>query len=402
MPVTFDQYSKCSFRCMYCFAFNQKAVGLSKDNYLDHSIRSVNPEKVIKIFEDAKAAAQGKAEHKGQFSQYIGQRRAIQWGGLADPFDPLEKRLGVGLEILRYLRAEKYPVSFSTKATWWLHDPRYRELFDGANHFHVKVSIITVDQAKARAIEVGVPSPQERLDGIRELASLGLAGVTLRFRPFIIGISNPRHLELIDLAADAGADSVSTEFFCMEQRAVLARAMYERISREAGVNLVEFYRKHSVGQGYLRLNRAIKVPFWMAMRAKAHERGMRFHVSDNHGKDFNDGGSCCGCPESFSWARGQFTNAIMMAKKNGLVTWQQVAKNFEGDFDFLWRKADGFNTNSAEARAKFHSFSMADYLRWLWNNTKSNRGVYHAYAEVLEPAGTDAEGNTIFRYRGTK
>ena len=48
---------------------------------------------------------------------------------------------------------------------------------------------------------------------------------TLRLRPFIIGYSNeimmsgrPAYIDLIEASADAGAMSISTEFFCLENR----------------------------------------------------------------------------------------------------------------------------------------------------------------------------------------
>ena len=52
MPMTFDTYSQCSYRCLYCFAFYQKSH--SMNDYLDvKNIRSVDPQKVIRLFERA-------------------------------------------------------------------------------------------------------------------------------------------------------------------------------------------------------------------------------------------------------------------------------------------------------------------------------------------------------------
>lgn len=401
LPVTFDQYGRCSFRCMYCFAFFQKSIGLAKDNYLAGGApTAVNPASVIRTFEEAKGDPAA-VKKSNQFAPYLAAGRAIQWGGMADPFDPYEKAKGVGLEVLRYLRKENRCVSFSTKAVWWLADKRYVSLFEGARNFHVKISIITDDEDKAKAIELGVPTVRERILAMRRLKELGVGGITLRFRPFIVGISTPGHVRLIERAAEAGADSVSTEFFCLERRSATAAAFIERMSRVAGYDISQAYIQHSGASGYLRLNRKIKLPFWFEMQKAAHEHGMRFHVSDAHGKDFNDHGSCCGCPDWFPHSRAQFTEAIVRAKANGTVRWSEFAADAQRYFGgFLWRTAVGFNTGSAEHRAARYEWTMYDWLHQLWNDTKSQKGVVNGYAGVLQPQAVDENGDIIYRYIG--
>ena len=188
MPMSMDTYSRCSYNCLYCFSFFQKSH--TTKGYLTGQPRSVNPEKVIALFENAavnNTAAANKTDV--QFFKYIQDRRIMQWGGLADEFDEYERRNGVTLELLRYFDKIDYPLSFSTKAAWWTEDSRYMELFARHTHnWHVKISIITADPEKARKIERGVPSPQERLAVIKRLADIGIH-VTLRLRPFIIGCS---------------------------------------------------------------------------------------------------------------------------------------------------------------------------------------------------------------------
>ena len=206
MPMSMDTYSRCSYNCLYCFSFFQKSH--TTKGYLTGQPRSVNPEKVIALFENAavnNTAAANKTDV--QFFKYIQDRRIMQWGGLADEFDEYERRNGVTLELLRYFDKIDYPLSFSTKAAWWTEDSRYMELFARHTHnWHVKISIITADPEKARKIERGVPSPQERLAAIKRLADIGIH-VTLRLRPFIIGCSED-YPALIRAAKEAGADIV--------------------------------------------------------------------------------------------------------------------------------------------------------------------------------------------------
>jgi len=53
MPMTFDTYSKCSYNCLYCFSFFQKSHTVK--GYITGQVRSVNPERVEKLFSAALA-----------------------------------------------------------------------------------------------------------------------------------------------------------------------------------------------------------------------------------------------------------------------------------------------------------------------------------------------------------
>ena len=105
MPMTFDTYSKCAYNCLYCFAFFQKSHTLkgynSRKNAGQIEIRSVDPKKVIDLFEKAFAHDENASDVQKQFFPYIQARKIMQWGGLADEFDEWERRYGVTLQLLR-------------------------------------------------------------------------------------------------------------------------------------------------------------------------------------------------------------------------------------------------------------------------------------------------------------
>lgn len=390
LPLTFDTYSNCSFGCVYCFSQYQRGIGAASEDYYAKRVKAVNPEKIKKIFSGE--------DENSQFYKYIKDRRPIQYGGLSDQFDGFERKYGVTYEILKYLREINYPICFSTKSAWVFHDPKYRELFEGADNWNMKFSIITLDPDDAAKIEVGVPSPQERLDAMREYNKLSKGGTTLRLRPFIVGVSDKTYIDLIKAAKDAGATAVTTEFFCLEMRSVkTAREHYQVISDCAGFDIVEFYRKYSNGSGYLRLNRKVKEKYIHKMRDLCHELGMRFYVSDAHFKECSDNCCCCALPPEWDYSRGHFAAALQIAKKSGEVRWSDI----EGDMYFLdmeYRKAQGFNVNSSENRAKFADMTMKEYLRYLWNSPKRGQSPYKIFERVLKPNGVDENGDIIYEY----
>ena len=304
---------------------------------------------------------------------------------------------------MRFFREIDYPLSFSTKATWWLDDPRYTELFKDNPKWNVKFSIITLEAHKAKIIEGGVDSPQKRLDAIEKFANLNAGGATLRLRPFIIGISTPSYLDLIKEAHNRGATAVSTEFFCIEQRSNLLKEKMHYFNELAGFDLMEFYKKYSNQRGYLRLNRNVKRPFVTNMKNLCDELGLRFYVSDSHFKEMSCNGSCCGLPEGWNYSKGQWTEALLLAKKNGKVHYSEVSEEINRLFGgFLWKSACGFNCGSSELRAKYDGMTMAQYMRYLWNSPKEGQSPYKLFEGVLKPNGTDENGDFIYYYQKEK
>ena len=392
MPMTFDTYSNCSFGCMYCFSQFQRGIGKGKEGYLAKEVSHVNVKHIKQMFTDPD-------RYGGQFAEYIKQRRVMQWGGLSDEFDGYERKYGKTLELLKFFKDINYPLCFSTKSAWWTKDARYMDLVKGQKNWNFKFSIITLDEDKARIIERGVPSPIERLNAIERIANADAGGATLRLRPFIIGVSTPTYLDLIREAANRGASALSTEFFCVEQRSPTLKEFMPTLSELCGFDVMAFYKRYSVAQGYLRLNRKVKAPFIHNMEALCKEVGMRFYVSDAHFKELCCNGSCCGLPPDWNYSRGQFCEALQIAKEKGSVRYSDIAKDIEvlhSGYEF--RKANGFNCNSSEKRAQFYGMSMADYMRWLWNNPQSGQSPYKLFEGVLLPSGKDEAGNLIYIY----
>lgn len=402
--MTFDTYNKCSFNCLYCFSYYQKShnigEGGTRVGQFDYQRKSpllhVDVEKIKKLFH-FESTGDG---HK-QFFPYIRQRIPMQWGGMADQFDENERKRGVTLEILRCLRALNYPLSFSTKAVWWLKDERYLKQFRGADNWNCKFSIINLDAGLARRMERGCPSPQDRIEAIRIYSRLNRGGATLRLRPFIIGLSdrNKEHLELIKQARAAGADAVSTEFFCLEARAdERLRARYSAMSDILGFDVFDFYRRNSKGAGYRRLNYQLKHKYILEMKELCDRIGMRFYVSDAHHKAHCHNGSCCGLPASWNYSKGQFTEALLIAKKHGQVRFSDISGPMEMFKHFRWLTGEGFNTTSILLAAQRYRMSMYDYIREMWNTPDGARSPYKYFAGLLEPAGLDDCGDVIYKF----
>ena len=266
------------------------------------------------------------------------------------------------------------------------------------HNWHVKISIITADKEKARKIEKGVPSPEERLAAIKRLADIGIH-VTLRLRPFILGVSHD-FKKLIALAHEAGADSVTTEFFCMESRANEdLKKRYAQLSEICGFDIHKFYMENSKQMGYKRLNRAIKAPIIHEMRDYVHSLGMRFHVSDAFCRECNDACNCCGVPPEWNVSQtGNIGQAIITARENGFVRFSDIQPYIDKYFNFPWCGAAGYNIGNNRARALNYDTTMAQFLRENWNTPSKGTSPAKGYGGILKPVGKDKNGDVIYKY----
>lgn len=125
---------------------------------------------------------------------------------------------------------------------------------------------------------------------------------------------------------------------------------------------------------------------------------------DAHFKELCHNGSCCGLPPTWNYSKGQFCEALQIAKhaKDGLVRYSDIKKDIEELHQYEWNKAEGFNTCSCERRAKFEGMSMAGYMRWLWNNPQAGQNPYKMFEGIIIPVDKDEEGNLIYKYNGEK
>jgi len=398
MPMTFDQYNNCGHNCLYCFSTFQRGIGNASDEYWKREkIKAVNPKTFMKLFEK---------DHESQFKYILEHRKPMQWGGLSDPFCPIEEKFGIGLEILQFLSELKYPCSFSSKGDLLLKDKRYFDAFvNNKENFHYKCSIITYDEEIAKRLEAGVPTPKRRFEVLTALSKAGIR-TTLRMRPFIIGITDKTAIEMLREAKKAGCESVSTEFFCLEMRAnEQTRRKYDAMSKLCGFDIYEYYRKMSPKQsGYLRLNYKLKEKYLRPIKEECERLGLRLHVSDAHHKELSCTGSCCGLPDDGSalsnYQKSQFTNAIVIARKNGTVKFSDM----EGEFDWLksfkLTKAIGMNMGTSHNAIKKKDLTMFDFMRNCWNNPKSAKSPYRYFGGALTPIDTDENGDLIYKYTG--
>ncbi len=129
-------------------------------------------------------------------------------GTNTDPYQPVERRLGVTRSLLEVLSGCRHPVSIVTKSTLVLRDLDLLVDLARDNLTRVYISITTLDAGLKRTLEPRAASPAARLAAVRRLAAAGVP-VGVMFAPVIPALNDHELERVVAAAADAGAVSAA-------------------------------------------------------------------------------------------------------------------------------------------------------------------------------------------------
>lgn len=183
-----NAYRGCEHGCIYCFARPTHAwIGLSPG--LDFETR-------LTCKPDAARLLERELRHPAY------RVRPIALGTNTDPYQPVERRMGLTRAILTVLDRFSHPVTIVTKSAGILRDLDVLKALAARNLVRVSLSVTTLDPDLARRMEPRASTPARRLEAISALAAAGIPASVLA-APMIPAL-NDHELEAI-LAAAAGA-----------------------------------------------------------------------------------------------------------------------------------------------------------------------------------------------------
>jgi len=418
LPLTFDSYSLCSFGCLYCFAFYQKVqrgAASAEDGKID--IVHATSKNII----DSMSGKSNSLVQRRLHDHFYSKRFPFHWGGLADPFCYIERKNRKGLEIIEYLAAENYPTIFSTKGNV-MQDKDFKKIFLNSAKYHnfaFQISMVTADDKAGRFMEPYVPIPTVRFKVMRWLSDQGYYTI-LRLRPFIIGLTDDTLDELLEKARDAGAQAVSTEFFCLEGRLqVEFSKRFDYISQIIGLkdarDLLKYMGELSPGRrgSYKRLNRVVKEEHVKKIYTFCQKNGMTLSVSDPDFKELGMTGCCCGIPYNYKpnpelsgWSRTQLTHHLIVARRNfqrGLSgkDIQLCFGDVYPDEGYLSELAFcEFNLRRKDIiRSQQMVIAQRHIIQAEWNHYRSPANPANYLDGKVEPIGLDDSGNVIYEYK---
>lgn len=171
-PFRIDTYKGCSFGCTYCFAGTRLAKNF------DFNFKPADFRIIERAFHNA---FETDKEFKDVNIEMLRNRVPLHLGGMADPFQPEEFEHKVTYKLLELTKKYNYPVMMSTKTA---HLPEeYFDVLDPEIHA-VQISILGWDADYVKKLEWNTPTPQERMNFVKELKSRGF-WVSVRIQPLI-------------------------------------------------------------------------------------------------------------------------------------------------------------------------------------------------------------------------
>jgi DNA repair photolyase len=189
-----NPYRGCEHGCIYCYARPSHAyLGLSPG--LDFESRLFyKPRAAMLLAEELRK--------KGYSC------RPIALGSNTDPYQPVERKLGITRAILEVLRDFRHPVTIVTKSALIQRDLDILAEMARDRLAMAAISVTTLDRRLARVMEPRAAAPERRLETIAALAAAGVP-VGVMSAPMIPALNDSEMEQILERARAAGASSAA-------------------------------------------------------------------------------------------------------------------------------------------------------------------------------------------------
>ena len=192
LPFTYslNPYRGCEHGCPYCFARpSHEFLGFSAG--LDFETQIVAKPDLPRLLSEA-------------FQRASWRPQTVALSGNTDPYQPVERRLGITRGCLEVLLRHRNPVGLITKNALVTRDLDVLRELAALDLVRVTLSITTLRDDLAGAMEPRASRPAARLRALERLAEAGVP-VGVNAAPLIPGLTDEELPAILRAAADAGA-----------------------------------------------------------------------------------------------------------------------------------------------------------------------------------------------------
>ncbi len=284
VPIRFDTYKGCSHACKYCFTFRKYDIKKIKN---DEGVGA------LKRFINGERSKQ---------TNWCDWNIPLHWGGMSDPFQPIEKIKGRSLECLKLFAETQYPFIVSTKGKLIVEEP-YLTLLSKCNCV-IQLSMVSPLYDK---LEMGAPKFSERLDMLKKLCETGKR-VIVRCQPYMLEALTDV-IKYIPTYKEYGVHGIIFEGMKFFQKK-------EGLVKCAG----DFTYPYDIMKNHME-----------QIKAVAHNNGLKFYCGENRLREYGDSLSCCGF-DGLEGFRGNTANLnhYLYDKKNFKYT-KNMGEKFTGE-----------------------------------------------------------------------
>lgn len=196
VPFTYgmNPYRGCEHGCPYCYARpTHEYLGLSA---------GLDFESVIFVKPDAPRLLSAALQRQSWTPQ------PIALSGVTDPYQPVERELRITRSCLKVFLRHRNPVSIVTKGGLITRDLDVLTELARRELVHVHVSITTLRDEVAGAMEPRAARPARRLKVVEKLSEMGVP-VGVLIAPVVPGLTDEEVPQIVDAVAQAGAAAAS-------------------------------------------------------------------------------------------------------------------------------------------------------------------------------------------------
>jgi DNA repair photolyase len=203
-----NPFRGCEFGCKYCYArYTHEFLQPGPIVTPPPGTHDVPQQPWALAFEREIYLKENAAWLLEQELRYAGRNVEIAIGTATDPYQPIERRVGITRSLLEvFSRQEGLSIGLVTKSSLITRDIDLLRQIDSANRLVLHITITTTDAGLARRLEPRAPRPDLRFAAVKKLRAAGLtAGVLCS--PLLPGINDSlQALEAVSSrAAAAGA-----------------------------------------------------------------------------------------------------------------------------------------------------------------------------------------------------
>jgi DNA repair photolyase len=359
LPLRLDSYRGCGFQCSFCYARYRGG------NAPDPVVVPAEPGTLRRIFEGALGRVPSRAS--GLIGKLLRRRAPIHFGGMSDPFHPVERTARVTQRFLEALLANQHPTVISTRSTMPATEP-YFGLLREMESVVVQFSFTSTRAGFSRRLEPHTPRPAELLKTMEALARQGIT-VTCRWQPYVPGVSeHPR--SFVRTLAAAGARHVAVEHLKLPVET--NHPLWRKLVDGAGRDLRKDYERAGAKRDgrELVLPPSVKLPTILAVRDAAWSAGVSFGAADNEFQYLSDSDCCCSGVDQFpgfgGWFKHQVAHAVRRCRGRRIV-YGAISRFWapEGSVD-RW-----LNSRSRLGSRGAAGGTIRDHIRVRWNDLAS-------------------------------
>ncbi len=383
LPFRLDTYAGCALSCNYCFA------RLRGGNLLSNRIRIADPTQIINRF---KNAFKHPLTSTGIISELIRNRSPLHFGGMSDPFQPIEKNKKVSYVVLKYLCSIEYPVVISTKSII-VADDEYVNLLKSNPNILVQFSFSTTQDKLSDIVEPSAYAPSKIMRAIEILSKYGIK-TSVRWQPFIPGFSE-EPAEFVSSFNNIGIKHIGFEHLKLPLEK--NNPLWKKLSAKLNYDIRDYYLKNgSTNDGReLILPPEIKIKNALKVKKECASNNITFGSADNEIQYLSDNDCCCSGVDQFdgfeNFNKFQISYAIKKSQGNR-IKFNLISEE--------WRPSGSIDKhlNSKSRLSKNDKFnSVEDYIHNRWENLISpfNPSKFYGIKSTHE---RDDNGFRIFEW----